>query len=204
MHSVLSENESSQPAVRRVRVDRERNRAAIVAAARAAFARADAAGIPLSMNEVARAANVGVATLYRHFPTRDSLAEAVYQVKLDEVTERVRRSTVDDDALATLQAWVREFATLMLSTRGMMDTLRSAWLSGSRIEATTTARIADVIASIVDAGRLDGTLRGDIDAMDVTVAVLALLSTTPPQGSGSRALRLLDLFIQGLAPRVAG
>jgi len=204
VHSVLSENESSQPAVRRVRVDRERNRAAIVAAARAAFARADAAGIPLSMNEVARAANVGVATLYRHFPTRDSLAEAVYQVKLDEVTERVRRSTVDDDALATLQAWVREFATLMLSTRGMMDTLRSAWLSGSRIEATTTARIADVIASIVDAGRLDGTLRGDIDAMDVTVAVLALLSTTPPQGSGSRALRLLDLFIQGLAPRVAG
>ena len=204
MHSVLSENESSQPAVRRVRVDRERNRAAIVAAARAAFARADAAGIPLSMNEVARAANVGVATLYRHFPTRDSLAEAVYQVKLDEVTERVRRSTVDDDALATLQAWVREFATLMLSTRGMMDTLRSAWLSGSRIEATTTARIADVIASIVDAGRLDGTLRGDIDAMDVTVAVLALLSTTPPEGSGSRALRLLDLFIQGLAPRVTG
>ncbi|HEY5320249.1 MAG TPA: helix-turn-helix domain-containing protein, partial [Galbitalea sp.] len=84
-----------------------------MAAARAAFARADAAGIPLSMNEVARAANVGVATLYRHFPTRDSLAEAVYQVKLDEVTERVRRSTVDDDALATLQAWVREFATLM-------------------------------------------------------------------------------------------
>src|SRR5665213_274175 len=63
VHSVLSENESSQPAVRRVRVDRERNRAAIVAAARAAFARADAAGIPLSMNEVARAANVGVATL---------------------------------------------------------------------------------------------------------------------------------------------
>ncbi|HEY5320407.1 MAG TPA: hypothetical protein VIJ76_05995, partial [Galbitalea sp.] len=94
--------------------------------------------------------------------------------------------------------------TLMLSTRGMMDTLRSAWLSGSRIEATTTARIADVIASIVDAGRLDGTLRGDIDAMDVTVAVLALLSTTPPEGSGSRALRLLDLFIQGLAPRVTG
>ncbi len=185
---------------RRERADRKRNRDVIVAAAREAFVRADAAGESVSMNEVARAANVGIATLYRHFPTRDELAGAVYQAKLDEVTARVRNRTWDHEALTSLRAWVAEFASFMLATRAMMDTLRSAWHSATPHTSAATARIADVVAVFLAAGAADGSIRDNVDPMDVTVAILALLSTTPPDDPGTRAMRLLELFIDGLAP----
>jgi AcrR family transcriptional regulator len=192
---------SSEPiSDRRERADRKRNRDVIVAAAREAFARADAAGETVSMNEVARAAHVGIATLYRHFPSRDELAEAVYQSKLDEVTARVRDRTRDHEALASLRIWVAEFASFMCATRGMMDTLRSAWHSAIPHASAAAARIADVVAVFLAAGVADGSIRDDVDPMDVTVAILALLSTTPPDDPGTRAMRLLELFIDGLVP----
>ena len=186
---------------RRERADRKRNRDVIVAAAKAAFARADAAGEAVSMNEVARVANVGIATLYRHFPSRDELAAAVYEAKLDEVTARVRVRTRGMDALASLCAWVSEFASFMLATRGMMDTLRSAWQSATPVTSAATAKIAEVIAGFLAAGAADGSIRDDVSAMDATVAVLALLSTAPPDDPGTRATRLLELFTDGLAAR---
>ncbi|MEJ1230077.1 MAG: helix-turn-helix domain-containing protein [Galbitalea sp.] len=115
----------------RERADRRRNRDLIVKVARHAFARADEAGEPVSMNEIARAANVGPATLYRHFATRDELADAVYQAKIDDVTGRVLDATRDQDGITALRTWVSEFASFMLATRGMMDTLRAAWQSAT-------------------------------------------------------------------------
>ncbi len=151
------------------------------------------------MNQVARAAGVGIATLYRHFPSRDELALAVYQSKLDERTAQARDRTQGQDALTSIRAWVTEFASLMLATRGMMDTLRAAWQSTTPFTSTATARIAEVIAAFLAAGATDHSMRDDLDPMDVTVAILALLSTTRPDDPGTRATRLLDLFIDGLA-----
>jgi len=191
---------SSEPiSDRRERADRRRNRDVIVAAARDAFARADAERRAVSMNEVARAAHVGIATLYRHFPSRDELAEAVYQSKLDEVTARVRDRTRNHEALASLRVWVEEFASFMLAKRGMMDTLRAAWHSVIPHASAAAARIADVVAVFLAAGAADGSIRDDADPMDVTVAILALLSTAPPDDPGTRAMRLLELFVDGLA-----
>jgi AcrR family transcriptional regulator len=191
---------SSEPFSDRLeRADRRRNRDVIVAAARDAFARADAEGRAVSMNEVARAAQVGIATLYRHFPSRDELAEAVYQSKLDEVTARVRDRARDHEALASLRIWVEEFASFMLAKRGMMDTLRAARHSAIPHVSPATARIADVVAAFLAAGAADGSIRDDADPMDVTVAILALLSTAPPDDPGTRATRLLELFVDGLA-----
>lgn len=185
-----------------------------MAAARTAFAQADAAGEPVSMNAVARAADVGVATLYRHFPTRDDLAEAVYQSKLDQLTERVRDHTRDQDAHASLRAWIAEFAALMLATRGMMDTLRAARQSPTPFTSSVAERVAERVAAFLADGRTDHSIREDLDAADVTVAVLALLATAPPGELGSddggaddgrtRATRLLALFLDGLAPNPRG
>jgi AcrR family transcriptional regulator len=190
---------SSSPAPeKRERADRKRNRDLIIAVARDAFARADAAGKALSMNEVARTAHVGIATLYRHFPTRDDLAAAVYESKLDELTGEVVRRTRGASGAVALRAWVDEFAAFMLGTRGMMDTLRSAWQSGTATTASATHRISKTLAGFLDAGAADGSLRPDADALDLTIGVLALLSTTPPDESGDRATRLLTLLIDGL------
>jgi AcrR family transcriptional regulator len=151
------------------------------------------------MNQVARAADVGIATLYRHFPSRDELAAAVYLSKLDEVTARAREHAQGQDALGSIRIWVAEFASFMLATRGMMDTLRAAWQSATPFTSTATARIAEIVDAFLTVGATDHSVRADLDAMDVTVAILALLSTTPPDDPGTRARRLLNLFIDGLA-----
>jgi len=183
------------------RADRKRNRDLIVTVARDAFARADEVGRTVSMNEIARAANVGVATLYRHFATRHELADAVYQAKIDDLTARVLDATRDQDAMTTLSTWVSEFASFMLATRGMMDTLRAAWQSATAASSPTTTKITETLNSFLAAGQTDGTIRDDIDPADLTIAVLALLSATPPGDSGARSMRLLQLAMDGLSPR---
>jgi AcrR family transcriptional regulator len=186
----------------RERADRRRNREVIVAAAREAFARADIAGESVSMNQVARAAGVGAATLYRHFPTRDELALAVYQSKLDEVTTRVRSRTEEQNAHASFRCWVAEFASFMLATRGMMDTLRAAGQSATPFASPASDGVAEVVAAFLADGTADRSMREGLDAMDVTVAICALLATTGADDSGARARRLLDLFIDSLAAPV--
>jgi AcrR family transcriptional regulator len=189
---------------RRERADRRRNREVIIAAAMQTFARADAAGEAVSMNQIARAAHIGIATLYRHFPSRDDLALAVYQSKLDEVTARVRNRTHGQDALASIRVWIADFASFMLATRGMMDTLRAAWQSPTPFASAGTEGVAQIIGEFLAAGASDGSVRDDLDAMDVTVAICALLGTTGPDDPGARARRLLDLFANSLAAQPAG
>ncbi|MFE6485416.1 TetR/AcrR family transcriptional regulator [Streptomyces sp. NPDC057757] len=170
-----------------------------MAAAREAFAHADAAGETVSMNQVARAAGVGVATLYRHFPSRDELALAVYRSKLDEVTARVRSRTRDRSAHASIRVWVAEFASFMLATRGMMDTLRAAGQSATPFASPASDGVTEVVAAYLADGVADRSMRDGLDAVDVTVAICALLGTTGPDDSGERARRLLDLFTDSLA-----
>lgn len=188
---------SSSP--RRVRADRERNRELIVAAARGLFATADEADAPVSMNEVARTAGVGIATLYRHFGTREELAEAVYMSKLDEVTERAARRAQDGDALAGFSAWTQEFASFMLAKRGIMDTVRSSWQSGAFETSAAFRRITDIVAGFFRRADADRSLRQDLDPAEVALAVLALLTTAPTADSGPRARRLIAVLIDGLA-----
>lgn len=152
----------------------------------------------MSMNEIARAAGVGAATLYRHFPTRDDLATALYASKLEALNARVADRTRTADGALTLQTWVSEFAGFMLGTRSMMDTLRSTWQTGTRMETAATEQIAATLTGFVEQGARDRSLRPDLDPLDVTFGVLALLSTTPPGDSGERSRRLLTLFVDGL------
>ena len=150
------------------------------------------------MNEVARTAGVGIATLYRHFPTREDLAAAVYESKLDALTASVLERTPEVPGAVALQTWVSEFASFMLATRGMMDTLRSVWQSGTSTTASATYRIAETVTIFLDAGTADHSIRANLDPLDATVGILALLSTTPPEDAGDRAKRLLTVFVDGL------
>jgi len=92
----------------------------------------------------------------------------------------------------------------MLATRGMMDTLRAAWQSTTPFASAGAAGIAEVVAAFLADGARDRSMRDDLDAMDVTVAICALLGTTGPDDPGTRARRLLDLFTDGLAAQAEG
>jgi AcrR family transcriptional regulator len=149
------------------------------------------------MDGIARRAGVGVATLYRHFPTRDKLAEAVYLSKLDELTLG-SAATSDLSGAAQLRDWMHRYAEFMLSKRGMMDTLRAAWMSGMASDSEVSVRIREVIDVMVENGTADGSLRGEIRAGDITAALLGLLTATSPNDA-AQATRLIDLLFSGLA-----
>ncbi|WP_296371438.1 TetR/AcrR family transcriptional regulator [Pseudonocardia sp.] len=184
-----------------MRADAQRNRDTLVAVARAAFTAADDT-VPLE--GIARDAGVGIGTLYRHFPTRESLVEAVYAAELDDVV-----ASAGDllDRLApdvALRAWMDRYAEFVATKRGMLDTLRAGWASGRLATPTTRERITGAIATILAAGAQAGSLRADVDPDDVTAMMLGVFLSTA-SGPSDQTRRLLDLVADALtAPGHAG
>ncbi|MFD7702779.1 TetR/AcrR family transcriptional regulator [Streptomyces caelestis] len=182
---------------RPVRRDARRNRDKLIAVAQAAFAAAEG---PVSLEAIARQAGVGIGTLYRHFPTREDLVDAVYATELDAVTASAPALLDQHPADIALRAWMGRYAAFVATKRGMRDTLRTAFASG-RIAAPSRERVTATIATILERGATAGTLRTDIDPDDVTallVGVFAALTDGAPQ---ERTDRLLDLLVDALRPR---
>ena len=181
----------------RPRADAARNRVRLVAVARERFAAGDRT---VSLGDVARAADVGIATLYRHFPTRESLVEAVYRAELDALAAEAAPLLAALDAHAALRAWMDRYTRFVATKRAMVDALRSAFASGAGVAPETRARIGATLATFLAAGAADGTIRTDVAADDVTVGLAALvLATTVADPDQLR--RLLDLLTDGLRPR---
>jgi AcrR family transcriptional regulator len=185
---------SPDPA-RPVRSDARRNRDKLVAVARAAFAAADGT---VTLEAVAREAGVGIGTLYRHFPTREALVEAVYAAELDDVTDSAPALL---DALApeeALRAWMDRYAAFVATKRGMADVLRASVASGRIATPATRRRITAAIGTILDAGVKAGTLRAGPDPEDVTLLLLGTFLSTVDERDPERTGRMLDLIVDAL------
>lgn len=182
---------------RPLRADAQRNRDTLVAVARAAFTAADDA-VPLE--GIAREAGVGIGTLYRHFPTRESLVEAVYAAELDDVVASAGALLAELSPDLALRAWMDRYAAFVATKRGMIDTLRAGWVSGRLATPTTRERITATIASILTAGARAGSLRADVDPDDVTAMMLGVCLSTGT-GDAGRTGRLLDLVLDALVAR---
>ena len=182
---------------RPVRADARRNREKLVTVARAAFAAADDT-VPLE--GIARRAGVGIGTLYRHFPTREALVEAVYAAELDDVATSAPALLADHPPEIALRAWLDRYAAFVVTKRGMLDTLRAGWASGRIATPTTRERITAAIATILERGALAGTLRADVDPDDVTTMLLGVFLATGAGDPSQQTGRLLDLLIDALRP----
>ncbi|WP_020673949.1 TetR/AcrR family transcriptional regulator [Amycolatopsis nigrescens] len=198
MSSADSENKPRGP--RAPRADAQRNRDKLVQVARAAFAAADDT-VPLE--GIARDAGVGIGTLYRHFPTREALVEAVYAAELDDVTGCVPALLQELPPDAALRAWMGRYAAFIATKRGMADTLRAGWASGRIATPATRERITAAIATILASGAETGSLRTDIDPRDITVMLLGILLTTTTGDEPDQTERLLDLVMDALRPKAA-
>jgi len=180
------------------RADAQRNRDKLVGAARAAFTAADGA-VPLEV--IAREAGVGIGTLYRHFPTRDALVEAVYAAELDDVTgcvpELLRRYPPD----AALRAWMERYAAFVATKQAMAQTLRASWASGRISTPATRERITAAVATILAHGVQAGTLRADAHPVDITTMLVGALMATSTNETSGQTGRLLDLILDALRPR---
>ena len=196
-HPESDHPESGGRPERPVRADARRNREKLVAVARAAFAAADDT-VPLE--GIAREAGVGIGTLYRHFPTREALVEAVYAAELDDVTGSAPALLEALPPEAALRAWMDRYAAFVAAKRGMVDTLRAGWASGRLATPVTRERITAAVAVILAGGARTGAFRQDVGADDVTAMVLGVFLSTSASSTPEQTGRLLDLVVDALRP----
>ena len=188
------------PAVeaRPLRADAQRNRERLVVVARAAFAAATEEHV--SLEGIARHAEVGIGTLYRHFPTREALVEAVYAAELNALAASAGALLEALPPDAALRAWMNRYAEFLVTKRGMVDTLRTGWSSGRLATPVTRERITAALAMILAAGAQAGSLRGDVEPGDVTAMLLGVFLSTATGSTPKQTGRLLDLLVDGLRP----
>lgn len=182
---------------RPLRADARRNRDQLVTVARAAFA-ADGS-VPLEA--IAQGAGVGIGTLYRHFPTRESLVEAVYAAELDDVTASAHTLLEQHRPDVALQAWFERYAAFTAKKRGLADTLRAGWASGRLTTPATRQRITGAIGTILAEGARAGVLRNDVDADDVAAVLLGVFLSTAVNGTSEQTARLLALLVDAVRPQ---
>lgn len=184
----------------RLRADAARNRALLLETARAAFAAADD-DTTVSLEGIARAAGVGIGTLYRHFPTREALVEALYVSELDDVVNAADALLAEHSAFDALRLWMDRYTHFVATKQGMPNALRAAWSSGTLRMPETRARISGTVGRMLAAGAEDGTIRDDTTASDVTDLLVGLFLATGDAKDHERTARLLDLLADGLRPR---
>lgn len=155
---------------------------------------------PVPLEKIAREAGVGIGTLYRHFPSRDSLLEAIYQRELEDLCAKAPDLAASLPADTALRIWMDGDADFVATKRGMAGALRGLLASGTITAGRTRAQLSGAISIFLDRGAKTGTLREDVEAADVTAALAgALMATDGTDEHGrSQAGRLLDLLIDGL------
>jgi AcrR family transcriptional regulator len=156
------------------------------------------------MRAIAREAGVGIATLYRHFPTRESLVDAVYQDQVQRLTLGAGELLGQLPPAKAMRRWMDLFADWLATKHGMLETLLAMIESGEIAQAQTRAELLAAITTILDAGRAAGDLRADVSAEDIGASLLGILTVTGKRENQAQANRLLDLLMDGLRPRPAG
>ena len=187
----------TEAGTRAPRADATRNRGQLLAVATRVFMSADTEP---SMRAIAREAGVGIATLYRHFPTRESLVDAVYRDQVARLTAGARELLGQLPPAAAMRRWMDLFGDWIATKNGMLDTLLSMIQSGEIAHARTRAELLAAITAILDAGRAAGDLRPDVTAEDIAAALIGIFTVAPRPQREAEASRLLNLLMDGLRP----
>ncbi|MEU8734531.1 TetR/AcrR family transcriptional regulator [Streptomyces sp. PB17] len=182
-------------AQRPLRADARRNREKILTAAVRVFT---TEGLDAHMDRVAKEAGVGSATLYRNFPTREALVEAVYRNEVAQLCDAVPTLLAAEPPLEALRAWTRLFLDYVTAKYGMIDALRAIAATGSNPYGHSREMIQAAIASLMDACTAAGAIRTDIRPADVSAALEGIALTSAGAEHRPQAERLLDLTLDGL------
>jgi AcrR family transcriptional regulator len=184
---------------RRPRSDGQLNRARLIEAATEAFR---AGEIDLRLDELARRADVGVGTLYRHFPTRDALIEAVYRTGVEALAEAAKRLAANSAPLDALRAWMRLFVDYIATKKLIAPALNSLVDGPSRLYADSGDHMKTAIKELVDRAVASGEMRADLDPFDLLRALVGVANVASDPGWEASAKRLVDILIAGSRPEV--
>jgi AcrR family transcriptional regulator len=177
------------------RSDAQRNRRRIIdAATRALTAGPD----PVKIETIAHEAGVGVGTLYRNFPSREALVEEVYRSELTRLCAMAPQLTADLPAAGAMREWMRRYQDFVATKHGMAEALRAVIASGAISSGQTREHLEVAIATILDAGRADGSMRDDVQPADVSASMAGIMLTA---ADVDQATRMLQLLVDGLLTR---
>ena len=180
---------------RPLRADARRNRDRLLAVAVRAFSQ-DGPDVPL--DAVARAAGVGIGTLYRHFPTREALVEAAYRTELDRLCDAAPALLAELPPERALRAWMDRFVDYITTKRGMAAALKVVIAAGGNPYAHSRDRMLAALDGLLAAGVRAGTLRPDVTPTDVLTGLSGVTLATDRR---DQAARQLDLLLDALRPR---
>jgi AcrR family transcriptional regulator len=177
------------------RADATRNRDQLLAVATRVFA---SSTTEPSMRAIATEAGVGIATLYRHFPTRESLVDAVYRSQVVRLTTGARDLLDDMPPAAAMRRWMDLFGDWIATKNGMIDTLLVMIETGKIAHGQTRTELLEAITTILDAGRAARELRRDVTAEDIAASLIGIFTVAPKPKRRALAARLLNLLMDGL------
>lgn len=181
-----------------LRADAARNRNRLLEVACEQFAGRNSV---VTLEQIAQLAGVGIGTLYRHFPTREALVEAVYRSELDALMADAEDLLKGRAAFQALRLWMDRYTQFVTTKHAMRETLSSAFTSRSGSPVEMRAKIRTAVARFLSAGVADGTIREDVEEDDLTVSLAAIAFATKLATDQDQVRRVLDLLMDGLRPR---
>ncbi len=180
--------------VRKPRADAQRNRERILEVAKEAFAR-DGAGA--SLDDIARRSDVGNATLYRHFPTRDDLIEAVYRSEVEKLADAEQRFGTTMPPLEALRAWMLLFIDHISAKKLIIPAMDTVAGGAIRMMESSRSLIHTAFVASVQRAIASGDLRSNTEPNDFVRALVGIFHTTALPGWEPSARRLVDILIEG-------
>ena len=187
----------SQPPGRKPRSDAQRNRDRILEVAKEAFARS---GANTSLDDIAKQAEVGAGTLYRHFPTRDALLEAVYRAEVEKLAAAERELSGKLPPVEALRAWMLLFVDYIAAKQIIASALNTLVGGPSKVYEGSRAQIQGAIETLVKRAIKSGEIRRDLDPFDLLRALIGVSNVATGPDWQESARRLVDILIKGSRP----
>jgi AcrR family transcriptional regulator len=187
----------SKPAPRKPRVDAQRNRERILEVAKDAFSRA---GVDISLDEVAKQAGIGPGTLYRHFPTRDALLEAVYRTEVEKLAKAERALRDRLPPVEALRAWMLLFIDYVATKQIIAPALNTLVGGPSKLFEASGDQIKGAINALVNRAIKSGDIRSDLDPLDLLRALVGVSNVASSPEWAKSAKRLVEILILGSRP----
>jgi AcrR family transcriptional regulator len=184
---------------RPMRADAKRNYTRLLEAASAAFVEHGADDV--SLEEIARRAGVGIGTLYRHFPTRQALLEAVYTDQVESLSARAEELLGAESPADALAEWMRALVKFSSTKRSMTGALLATLGTDSALLSSCAKEIKGAAEALLTRAQQAGVVRPDADPKDLIRLVHAVNIATEKAPEPGQADRMLALILDGLRPQ---
>jgi AcrR family transcriptional regulator len=180
---------------RKPRADAVRNRERVLEAAKTIFS---AGGSDASLEAVAKRAGVGIGTLYRHFPAREDLYEAVYRREVEQIVELAEQLKRKAPPVEALRRWLRSIVEFVATKKGMSAALALAASGSSELIAYSFDRLTKAAGALLARAVASGEIRSDVSPEDLIRALIGMCYLHDQPGWQQSVVRLMDVFVDGL------